>query len=129
MLDLIGRLGSFGIDVVLSSHVLRDIERTCDWVVMLDEGTLLHSGPIGSPDGDGAVRVEVNGSPDNLILKLEEAHASVTRVDNRLSVTHATGDVFDLIRDAASTTDTSLRRLDDGASSLEELFLTKGSLR
>ncbi|MGI9528218.1 MAG: ABC transporter ATP-binding protein [Acidimicrobiia bacterium] len=129
MLDLIGRLGSFGIDVVLSSHVLRDIERTCDWVVMLDEGTLLYSGPIGSPDGDGAVRVEVNGSPDNLILKLEEARASVTRVENRLSVTHSTGDVFDLIRDAASTTDTSIRRLDDGASSLEELFLTKGSLR
>ena len=52
MLDLIGRLGSFGIDVVVSSHVLRDIERTCDWVVMLDEGTLLHAGPLGGHDDE-----------------------------------------------------------------------------
>ena len=129
MLDLIGRLGTFGIDVVLSSHVLRDIERSCDWVVMLDEGTLLYSGPIGSADGDGSVRVEVNGSPDGFIDQLEAARATVVRDASRLSVTFADGDVFDLIRDAASSSDTSIRRLDDGASSLEELFLTKGSLR
>lgn len=129
MLDLIGRLGTFGIDVVLSSHVLRDIERTCDWVVMLDEGTLLYSGHIGSTGGDGAVRVEVNGSPDSLVKQLEAADAGVTRDVSRLSVTYRHGDVFDLIREAASSTDTSIRRLDDGASSLEDMFLTKGSLR
>jgi len=129
MLDLIGRLGTFGIDVVLSSHVLRDIERTCDWVVMLDEGTLLYSGHIGSTGGDGAVRVEVNGSPDSLVKQLEAADAGVTRDASRLSVTYRHGDVFDLIREAASSTDTSIRRLDDGASSLEDMFLTKGSLR
>jgi len=44
-------------------------------------------------------------------------------------VTYRHGDVFDLIREAASSTDTSIRRLDDGASSLEDMFLTKGSLR
>ena len=38
MLDLIGRLGSFDINVIVSSHVLPDIEKTCDWVVMLDAG-------------------------------------------------------------------------------------------
>ena len=36
MLHLIGRLGEFGINVLVSSHVLTDIEQTCDWVVMLD---------------------------------------------------------------------------------------------
>ena len=129
MLDLIARLGSFGIDVVVSSHVLRDIERTCDWVVRLDEGTLLYSGPIGSPDTEGAVRVELNGSPTGFVQHLEAAHAEVTREGRRLSVSYGNGDVFDLIRDAATATDTSIRRLDDGASSLEELFLRRGSLR
>ena len=65
MLDLITRLGSFGIDVVVSSHVLRDIERTCDWVVMLDEGT---SAPRGQASAtmppDGSVRVEYAARPD-----------------------------------------------------------------
>ena len=36
MLALIGRLGDFGINVMVSSHVLTDIETTCDWVIMLD---------------------------------------------------------------------------------------------
>ena len=38
MLQLIRRLGGFGINVLVSSHVLSDIETTCSWVVMLDGG-------------------------------------------------------------------------------------------
>src|SRR5665811_573214 len=46
MLDLISRLGGFGINVLVSSHVLGDIERTCDWVLMLDGGRVLRSSPL-----------------------------------------------------------------------------------
>ena len=46
MLSLISRLAGFGISVIVSSHVLTDIEQTCDWVVMLDGG----QGPPIRPD-------------------------------------------------------------------------------
>jgi ABC-2 type transport system ATP-binding protein len=127
MLDLISRLGTFGIDVVVSSHVLRDIERTCDWVVMLDEGTLLDSAPLGEEAVEGAVRLEVNGSPDLIVSELERIGAVVTVEHRRLVVVHASADVFDVIRDAAVSTHTSLRRLDAGGRTLEEMFLQKGA--
>ena len=127
MLDLIARLGTFGIDVVVSSHVLRDIERTCDWVVMLDEGTLLHAGPLGGHLDDRTVRVQVNGDAGPLHADLIRAGATVTADGERLSVAHSDLDVYDMIRDVAAANGTSIRNLDDGAASLEEMFLRRGS--
>jgi ABC-2 type transport system ATP-binding protein len=129
MLDLITRLGSFGIDVVMSSHVLRDIERTCDWVVMLDEGTLLHAGGIGDDASDGSVRVEFAADPTLLVSDLEAAGATVIADGRKLSVSVPVGDAFDLIRDTTVRHDATIRRLDDTGSSLEELFLRHGRLR
>ncbi len=129
MLDLIARLGSFGIDVVVSSHVLRDIERTCDWVVMLDEGTLLHAGPIGGASHERRIRVQVNGDATPLVEGLRSAGALVTVDNRRITVAHDHRDTYDLIRDAAAATGTSIRNLDDGAASLEEMFLRRGAGR
>jgi ABC-2 type transport system ATP-binding protein len=126
MLDLIARLGGFGIDVVVSSHVLRDIERTCDWVVMLDEGTLLHAGPIGADAARTTVRLELNGDPEPVVASLTERGATVAADGRRLTVGHDDHDVFELIRDVAVANGASIRRLDSGAASLEEIFLAKG---
>jgi ABC-2 type transport system ATP-binding protein len=126
MLDLISRLGTFGIDVVVSSHVLRDIERTCDWVVMLDEGKLLHSGPIGSDAADDAVRVELASDPSPLSEHLQRQGASVRVEGSTLLVRSDTADVYRLIRDAAAANDATLRRLSGGGSTLEELFINHG---
>jgi ABC-2 type transport system ATP-binding protein len=127
MLDLIGRLGGFGIDVVVSSHVLRDIERTCDWVVMLDEGTLLHAGPLGGTQRDSTVRLELNGSSDAVVASLRSSGATVASEGRTISVSDPDGDVYDAIRDAVLATDASIRRLDDGGASLEEMFLRRGT--
>ncbi len=129
MLDLITRLGTFGIDVVVSSHVLRDIERTCTWVVMLDEGTLLHAGSIGGETADGSVRVEYADDPAAIVADLQSAGATVTSDGRRLTVSTTHGDAFDLIRDATVRHDATIRRLDDTGSSLEDLFLAHGRSR
>ena len=129
MLDLITRLGTYGIDVVVSSHVLRDIERTCEWVVMLDEGTLLHAGAIGEDASDGSVRVEYADDPTPIVAELESAGATVTTEDRKLLVKAPGGTAFDLIRDATVHNDATIRRLDDTGSSLEELFLRHGKWR
>jgi ABC-2 type transport system ATP-binding protein len=129
MLDLIERLGSFGIDVVVSSHVLRDIERTCDWVVMLDEGTLLHAGPIGDQQTDGAVLLELIDDPQPVVTALASVGASVTPRGRAMEVSLPNGDVYDAIRDAVVQTGASIRRLDGAGGTLEDMFLHHGERR
>ncbi|NIT94349.1 MAG: ABC transporter ATP-binding protein, partial [Actinobacteria bacterium] len=70
MLDLIARLGSFGINVITSSHVLTDIERTCDWVVMLDGGSVLREGPLTSLLGTDTVEIELFDRHDEVVAAL-----------------------------------------------------------
>ncbi len=128
MLELISRLGTFGIDVVVSSHVLRDIERTCDWVVMLDEGTVLHTGPIGASVDEHTVRVEYADDPVLIVAALTAAGAEVTLDGRRLAVRHDRLDVFDLVRDTTARLGGQLRRLDGEGASLEELFIRHGDM-
>jgi ABC-2 type transport system ATP-binding protein len=126
MLDLIQRLGGFGIDVVVSSHVLRDIERTCDWVVMLDKGTLLHAGPIGGQQTEGTVLLELIDDPAHVSAALTGVGASVKERGRLLEISLANGNVYDAVRDAVVTTGASIRRLDGTGGSLEEMFLHHG---
>jgi ABC-2 type transport system ATP-binding protein len=129
MLDLIQRLGSYGIDVIVSSHVLRDIERTCDWVVMLDRGTLLHAGPIGSERTEGAVHLELIDDPQPVEAALARAGATVTKQNRVLQVSSEQGDVYDIIRDAIAATGASIRKLDASGGSLEDMFFHHGEGR
>ena len=48
MLQLVRRLSlDLGVRVLLSSHVLEDVARTCDAVVVLRDGQVVTSGPAG----------------------------------------------------------------------------------
>ena len=129
MLNLIARLGTFGIDVIVSSHVLRDIERTCDYVVMLDEGTLLNSGPLYPEDDTDVIRIELIEGGDRIDTELRTAGAEVSGDGSRLTIRYADGDVFDLVRDAAARTGASLLSLSASGSSLEDRFLEHGTDR
>ena len=129
MLDLIERLGGFGINVVVSSHVLRDIERTCDWVVMLDNGTLLHTGPIGEQQSEGSVLLETIDDPEPVARALTNAGASITARGRTLEISVAEGDVYDTVRDAVVHAGASIRRLDGTGGTLEDMFLQHGERR
>lgn len=126
MLDLIARLGGFGIDVLVSSHVLTDIERTCDWVVMLDGGRVLRNGPISGLVDSGIVEVEVLGDPDPVAAALRRDGANVEVRGNTLLVTGGEKDPFVLVRDALASTNTGMRKLGPRATTLEDIFLDNG---
>ena len=123
MLDLVGRLGSYGINVLTSSHVLTDIERTCDWVVMLDGGRVLRTGPLSGLTDTGTVGVEVLGEVEPVVRYLKDHGAAVDTDRSVLFVRLPQGDAFDLVRDALAETGAGMRALGARATSLEDVFL------
>ena len=46
MLGIIADLARAGVNVILSSHLLHDVERVCDSVILMHDGTIAHCGPI-----------------------------------------------------------------------------------
>jgi ABC-2 type transport system ATP-binding protein len=127
MLDLIRRLGQFDIDVIVSSHVLTDIEQTCNWVVMLDAGSLLRSGPLVGFDQLGSVLVEVVERPEALAAHLERREITSTVEGRRLMVGPGDGSLEQAIVEASVASNTGLIRMVRGSASLEDLFIRGGS--
>jgi ABC-2 type transport system ATP-binding protein len=123
MLQLIGRLDGFGINALVSSHVLTDIERTCEWVVMLDGGGVLRSGPLTEISATDEVSVEVLDDPGPLAAALQAAGAAVEVHGRTVVVRSGTADPFDLVRDALADTGAALRRLGPRRTTLEDVFL------
>ena len=124
MLDLIKRLSGFDINVIVSSHVLTDIEQTCDWVVMLDAGQLLRSGPLGGFEKLGTVVVEVLERPEDLAARIRESGIDVVVDERRLVVGPGDERIEKIVVDAAAELDSGLVRMIRGSASLEDLFLS-----
>lgn len=123
MLDLIGRLSEFGINILSSSHVLTDIERTCDWVVMLDGGKVLRAGPLSGLTDTGTVGLEVIGDPEPVAVLLRERGAHVDQDRATLYVSYTEGNTFDLVRDVLAEAGAGMRSLGARSTSLEDVFL------
>lgn len=133
MLELITRIHTMmGMSVVLSSHILEDIERVCDFVIILNGGKVVMSGPIGkSQQDEGEIIVRLDGNSELFREKLETFGVSNVRLSPRsqtspfpeLIVQHTSDDVYDAIRDTAVALDMPLRTMRSRVHSLEELYL------
>ncbi len=124
MLELIERLGDFGINVLTSSHVLTDIEQTCDWVVMLDGGRVLRSGPISGLADSAVAEVEVIDNADRFAAALADRGIAVERDGNVFRLAAGDGsDPYDVIRDTVVAAGTGIRRLGVRSTTLEDIFL------
>jgi ABC-2 type transport system ATP-binding protein len=64
-----------GINVILSSHLLPDVEQTCEHLVVLDKGTVATQGRIAGLKGTGGSMVElrVKGDPGGFYAALTSA--------------------------------------------------------
>jgi len=129
MLDLVRRLGDFGISVVMATHILDDVERVCDHVVMLDRGRLVAAGPTSTLTGagPGGVVVEVGGPVRPLAHALEDRGLECRIVDGHLEVATSGDDDLDVIRDAVADLELPLIRLASRLTSLDEVFVGRAS--
>ena len=126
MLDLITRLDEFGINAIVSSHVLPDIERTCSWVVMLDGGKVLRSGPLTDLSTTDTVELEVLGDAGPVAVALAAAGADVTPEGQGLLIKVADGDPFTVVRDVLADLDSGIRRLGPRRTTLEDIYMAEG---
>jgi ABC-2 type transport system ATP-binding protein len=132
MLDLIKRIHEMlGIAVIVSSHILEDIERVCDYVVILSGGKLMLAQPlagIGTEQGDLLVRVDER--QEEFINRLVGIgiHATMGTSDElhgREEITvRFDGDyVYDAVRDTAAEMGIALRSMRKRARSLEDIYI------
>jgi len=126
MLALIEDLGNAGISVLLSSHLLPDVERICQRVVMLGAGEMLASGNIDEMRRPHPTRCAVNyvGPADGFAQRLRERRVEVLSGSNgsleiELPAENEQRSVFEAARDAG----VSIRGLHPQRSSLEEMFM------
>jgi ABC-2 type transport system ATP-binding protein len=125
MLDLIGRArGELDVDVVVSTHLLGDVERICDRVVMVHGGQVLVQGPIAAVAGTGEAGfiVQLGDNGPEVCQALAAAGLRVREDGDHLQV-QGGPDAADRLRDVAAERGWALRRLMPKAPSLEETFL------
>ncbi len=125
MLQLIKRLAGFDINVIVSSHVLTDIEQTCDWVVMLDAGNLLRSGPLQGFEKLGTVMVEVLENAETMAEVIRSSGFEVVVDGVRLVVGPGDDSIEAAVVSAAAETGSGLVRMIRGSASLEDLFMNR----
>ena len=126
MLDLVRRTGNeFGISIVMSSHLLSEIERVCDELIVIESGRLMRTGRISDLTDETAVlAVEVEWDADRLAALLAERGLEAQALGRTVEVSTAGGSdgVHDTILDAVVTLDLPLVRLEQRRRTLEELF-------
>ena len=78
--DLIRDLGDSGVTVLLSSHILAEVQQVCHSVSIVGDGRLLASGPVGDLLGESVSRTRVGvADPQGARHFLEKAGYAVTR--------------------------------------------------
>jgi len=124
MLDLIKRTGtSFGISIMLSTHLMGDVEQTADYVIVLEGGRVAESGSLSEFTGDTAsLIVEVDDHRDEVMATLIQRGITVTQEGNGLVIEQAGAAEFDSIRDVIAQVGARLRRLSPRRLSLTDLF-------
>jgi ABC-2 type transport system ATP-binding protein len=124
MLELIRRIGTeFGISVIVTSHLLGELERVCDGIVVIDGGRLLrHSTTASVTEQTPVVAVEVDADPGGLVSLLEARGVGVQLHGGLLHVAVADDSAYDAVRDAVAELGLGLVRMEQQRHRMTEIF-------
>ena len=113
----------FGISVLLSSHLMADVERTCDRILVMQGGHLVHAGEVGHFTRETeTVFIEVDTHRERLVAALERRGVRVTAEAGGLTIEGPDASVYDHVRDALVESEAPLRRMGPRRRALAELF-------
>jgi ABC-2 type transport system ATP-binding protein len=113
----------FGISVLLSSHLMADVERTCDRIIVIQGGRLVQSGEVNQFTRETeTVFLEVDTNREPLVAALQRRGVKVEAEHGGLMIEGADETVYDQIRDALVEAEAPLRRMAPRRRALAELF-------
>jgi ABC-2 type transport system ATP-binding protein len=124
MLELVRKTHrDFGISILFSSHLMSDVERTCDRIIVIQGGHLMHAGEVtGFTQETEVVFLEVDTNRDAVIDALRRRGVEVAIDGGGLAIHGPTESVYDLVRDALVDAEAPLRRMAPRRHGLTELF-------
>ena len=131
MLGLIARINSdFGISVLVTSHLLGELERVCDHIVVIDGGQLLRASSTADVTAvSQIVVVEVDESADALAALLQRAGLTVRVVGRLMEVELHDDSAYDVVRDTVVEAGLGLVRIERRRHRMAEIFATGGTAR
>jgi ABC-2 type transport system ATP-binding protein len=128
MLALVARLGTFGISVLLATHLLDDVQQVCDHVVMLDGGRLVVSGATGSLlERSGVLTLDVGTDRAALIERLNARGLPTLEGEGAVDVEVASDEDLDVVRDIVADLGLPLHRMTTRLTSLDQVFISRAA--
>lgn len=132
--DLLREEAGKGRTILLNSHLLSEIERTCDRVAVLRRGKVAAQGSIeeltaenlpaeASAKAVSRYRMGVSPADESLLASLRETGAGVERVNGYLEVTARDLDHLNALVDRVRAKGSVLAELSPVRSSLEDVFV------
>jgi ABC-2 type transport system ATP-binding protein len=127
MLELVRKIGAeFGIAVLVASHLLGELERVSDNVVILDAGRLLRSSATTDfLDATGTLLVEVLGggaAHEQLRAALTAVGLTARVISAGIEVEVADDSVYDTVRDRVDDLGLGLVRMQEQHHRIEDVF-------
>jgi ABC-2 type transport system ATP-binding protein len=110
--------------LVLSTHLLPDVEGLCDYLVVLNGGRLLVSAPTSEvlSGGSRELVIRIKGDPPRFVAALQQRGVVARPTRHEIHVDRPTGGERVLF-EAAGDADCQIRYLGPATRSIEELFL------
>ena len=127
MLDLIADIGSNRkVTVVLSSHLMPDVQHVCERVIMVQHGRIVQDGTIKelTAPRDNQFEVSVHGEMTGFLTALAARGGQCVRQKDDLMLLEVPeGQSNELLFLAARDASTQIRRIEPAKSSLAEVFM------
>jgi ABC-2 type transport system ATP-binding protein len=120
--NLLRRLAADGMTILLSSHLLAEVQEVCNRVAVINQGRIVHEGALADLDSAGRYRLETTdpGRAAEALAQLDRVRG-LRREQDALQFTLAREDAVALTR-ALADAGVGIRSLVREQTTLEELF-------
>ncbi|MED5274068.1 MAG: ABC transporter ATP-binding protein [Candidatus Thermoplasmatota archaeon] len=114
-----------GRSVIMSSHVMDDVQEVCDRIVMIHKGKIVVQGKIDElvSQVEPEIEISVWGGASEMEGQLISMGISVRRLGRNMRVSKTSEDTYSRIMEAATLCGVQVRKMSDYEPDLEDIFL------
>jgi ABC-2 type transport system ATP-binding protein len=113
-----------GKTVLISSHILSEVESVCDRVAILESGALKRIGTLQELSAGGSARFVVTGVPGPVMEALAATPAEVTFLQGQVTIRCQDDQLRQTVEALLREHNVEILRLEREAQSLDEIFLS-----